>query len=326
MFVDSAELEVRAGRGGDGAVSFRREKYEPRGGPDGGDGGKGGDVVIAADSGAESLQHISGKRSLSAGSGGQGGGKKKRGSDGEDLVLKVPPGTVVTDLDSGIVIKTLDAHGESARVAEGGKGGRGNAHFATPEDRVPHRHEPGEEGGSRRLRLECALRADVAIVGLPNSGKSSLLARLTSVRPKVADYPFTTTNANIGRIILPDYSSLLAVDLPPLVEGSNEGGGIGNRFLRHAERARVFVLVVDAGSGDRAGDVETVREQMKAYSSALLEIPWIVVLTKGGAAGTPPSPTAIEERFGVPVVPLSAESDEGIDNLMGLLVSYGSRK
>ncbi len=320
MFADSATLQVRAGRGGAGAVSFRREKYEPKGGPDGGDGGKGGDVTAAADASVESLQHLTAKHFLSAGSGRPGQGKKKRGHDGEDLVLRVPPGTTITDLDSGIVIKTLETDGETVRVAPGGAGGKGNVRFATPEDRVPHRSEPGEEGGSRRIRLDCSLRADVAIVGVPNSGKSSLLAGLTSVRPKVADYPFTTTNANIGRIILPDYESLLAVDLPPLVEGSSTGAGIGNAFLRHAEKVRLFVVVAAASADDPAGDVELVRAEMKAYAESLCDVPWVIVLTKAEtAAGVT---AGIEERFGVPVVAVSVESGEGIDKVIQLLVSY----
>jgi GTP-binding protein len=324
MFVDSATLQVRAGRGGAGAVSFRREKYEPRGGPDGGDGGKGGDVIVAADASIESLQHLTAKHSLTAGSGRPGEGKKKRGSDGKDLVLRVPPGTTITDLDSGIAIKTLEADGETVCVAPGGAGGRGNVRFATAEDRVPHQHEPGEEGGSRHLRLDCSLKADVAIVGPPNSGKSSLLAALTSARPKIADYPFTTTNANIGRIILPDYESLLAVDLPPLVDDSAGGAGLGNAFLRHAEKAGVFIVVVSASAGDPAGDIETVRNEMKAYAERLCVVPWIIVLTKadrdaGAAAG-------LEERFRVPVVAAAADSGGGIDKVMELLVSYRSRK
>ena len=324
MFVDSATLQVRAGKGGGGALSFRREKYEPRGGPDGGDGGKGGDVVVVADESVDSLQHLTARHALSAGSGRPGEGKKKKGSDGEDLVLRVPPGTTITDLDSGIVIKTLEADGDSACVAPGGAGGKGNVRFATAEDRVPHRHEPGEEGGSRRIRLDCSLKADVAIVGSPNSGKSSLLAGLTAVRPKVADYPFTTTNANIGEIILPDYEELLAVDLPPLVEGSSSGSGIGNAFLRHTEKARLFIVVAAASADDPAGDIETVRNEMQAYAERLSAVPWIIVLMKADAADT--AAGELSRRFGVPAVAVSADSGEGIDKVMELLVLYESKK
>lgn len=321
MFVDSVTIDVRAGKGGDGVVSFRREKYVPKGGPDGGDGGNGGSVIITTDNAVESLEHLEGGHVLTARDGRPGEGKKKKGAKGDDLVLRVPLGTRVKDVETDIVIKKLSGAGTSACVAEGGKGGRGNARFATAENRKPTRMEHGTKGGRRRLQLECRLACDVAIVGPPNSGKSSLLASITSAHPETADYPFTTRNANIARIELPDYTDLLAVDLPALAADSHDGGGLGNAFMRHAEAARLFVVAVEASKSDRANDVETVRRQMELFSKSFADRPWIIVCTKtdlGRGTGT----SDLEERFGVPVVETSAASGEGIDKLVDLLVSY----
>ncbi len=321
MFIDSAIIKVSAGRGGDGVVSFRREKFVPKGGPDGGDGGNGGSVIITADDTAESLEHLIGDRILSADDGRPGEGTKKHGARGKDLVLHVPPGTTVTDMDSGIVIKSLSDVGVSACVAEGGRGGRGNARFATPQDQKPTHMEHGLDGGRRRLRLECRLACDVAIVGPPNSGKSSLLTALTSAHPEVADYPFTTRNANIARIQLPDYTDLLAVDLPALTADSHDGGGLGNAFLRHAEKARIFVVAVEAGGDRREDDIKMILRQMELFSPSFLDRPWFIVCTKTDL-GRGDGVSDLEGDFGVPVVETSVVSDAGIDKLMGLMVSY----
>jgi GTP-binding protein len=275
-FVDETVLSVKAGKGGDGCVGFRREPYTPMGGPDGGDGGRGGSVILVASRSLRDLTELSLHPHQRAESGGPGSGNNRHGADGRDLVIQVPDGTVVAD-ERGPV---ADLVGEGTRVviAAGGSGGRGNAALASPKNKAPRRAEPGEPGEEHRVSLELRLVADVALVGLPSAGKSTLLSCLTAARPKVAAYPFTTLSPNLG--VTEGDERIVVADVPGLIEGAHEGRGLGDRFLRHITRCRALVMVVDASTDDPVADLRTVRAELIAYDPRLGDRPWIVALTK----------------------------------------------
>ncbi|MDW8155196.1 MAG: GTPase ObgE [Armatimonadota bacterium] len=281
VFVDQATIYVKAGDGGSGCVSFRREKFVPKGGPDGGDGGRGGNVVLRADEGLSTLLDFRYRRVFRAQRGGHGEGGNRTGRSAPDLVIPVPVGTVVKDASTGQVLADLTQHGQEAVVARGGRGGRGNARFATPTHRAPRYAEPGEKGEERTLVLELRLVADAGLVGKPNAGKSTLLARMSAARPKVGDYPFTTLHPNLGVVFLGLGQSFVLADLPGLVEGAHRGAGLGQRFLRHASRTRVLVYVLDAAlSEDPIGDLEVLRSELAAYDPNLVERARVVALNK----------------------------------------------
>ena len=280
MFVDRAVIEVVAGTGGSGAEAFRREKGVPRGGPAGGDGGKGGDVVLEVDVQLATLLDYSYRRHYRAERGRHGEGKNRTGRAGEDLILKVPPGTVATDADTGEFLGELLLPGERVVVARGGRGGRGNARFATSTSQAPRRWEPGEEGEERRVRLQLKLIADVGLVGEPNAGKSTLLATVTRARPKVADYPFTTLEPNLGVVEMSGYRSFILADIPGIIEGAHEGRGLGHQFLRHIERTRTLALLVPVDAPNPQAEYEGLRSELEAYSKVLAETPHCLVLTK----------------------------------------------
>lgn len=281
VFVDQATIYVKAGDGGSGCVSFRREKFVPKGGPDGGDGGRGGNVVLRADEGLSTLLDFRYRRVFRAQRGGHGKGGNRTGRSAPDLVIPVPVGTVVKDASTGQVLADLTQHGQEAVVARGGRGGRGNARFATPTHRAPRYAEPGEKGEERTLVLELRLVADAGLVGKPNAGKSTLLARMSAARPKVGDYPFTTLHPNLGVVFLGLGQSFVLADLPGLVEGAHRGAGLGQRFLRHASRTRVLVYVLDAAlSEDPIGDLEVLRSELAAYDPNLVERARVVALNK----------------------------------------------
>jgi len=277
-FIDLTKVEFVAGDGGDGCSSFRREKYVPRGGPDGGDGGKGGDVIVRVDPHLSTLIDYKYKRVIRAGRGAHGQGKDKHGRSGKDVVVRVPPGTVVRDAETGRVIADLADAGEVV-VARGGRGGRGNASFATSVNRAPRRRERGEPGERREAVLEIKLIADVGIVGKPNAGKSTLLRRLTKARPKVARYPFTTLTPSLGVLPLGEKSVVLA-DIPGLIEGAHEGKGLGHEFLRHIERTRVLLFLIDGTSPTPAGDLEALRRELGLHNPSLAARPGITVVNK----------------------------------------------
>ena len=282
-FVDETNLNVRGGDGGAGAVSFRREAYVPKGGPDGGDGGDGGSVWLEADRNVASLLAFRDHPHRAATSGTHGSGAGRHGSSGEDLVVAVPVGTVVRDHDTGEALVDLDRHGTRWLAAEGGRGGRGNARFLTNRRRAPAFAEQGEQGEQRWLRLELKLFADVALVGFPNAGKSTLISRISAARPKIADYPFTTLVPNLGVVRLDDGTDFVVADIPGLIEGASEGHGLGHQFLRHVERARVLVLLVDLASVDGASPIEQRRillNELEQYQPTLLERPRLVVGSK----------------------------------------------
>jgi GTP-binding protein len=295
VLIDTATIEVRGGNGGDGCVSFRREKYVPRGGPNGGDGGHGGSVVIEAARGLSSLMDFRYRKHYKAEKGRNGSGANKRGRDGEDVVLLVPPGTIIKDHDSGDVLADLDEHGAAVVVAKGGRGGRGNARFATPVEQAPRTSEPGREGEERTIDLELKLLADVGLVGLPSAGKSTLLSRVSAARPKTGDYPFTTLSPVLGIVGHGSAESFVMADLPGLIEGAHEGRGLGHRFLRHIERTRVLVILLDSSSETLEDDYRTLVEELSSYGQGLSDKPRLVALNK---IDLYPSGDAPEAAFG----------------------------
>jgi GTP-binding protein len=280
MLVDRVAIHVTAGRGGAGCVSFRREKFVPKGGPDGGDGGDGGDVVFVVDANLRTLLDFRERPHYRAEHGGRGEGNRRSGKAGRDLELHVPPGTVVRDVERDLVLADLVDPAARFVAARGGRGGRGNARFASPQRQAPRHAEPGEPGEQRVLDLELKLIADVGLVGLPNAGKSTLLARISRARPKVGDYPFTTLEPHLGLVRLDSEREFLAADLPGLIEGAHEGKGLGLEFLRHIERTRVLAMIVDATRPEPTEDLRVLLSEVGLYSEALLEKPRLVVLSK----------------------------------------------
>lgn len=318
MFVDRAVIEVRGGVGGSGAEAFRRETFVPRGGPSGGDGGKGGDVVLEVDTNLATLLDYSYQKHYFAERGQHGQGKDRTGRAGEDMVLKVPPGTVVTDADTGDFLGELLAEGDRLVVARGGRGGKGNAHFPTSTNQAPRKWQPGEEGEERRIQLELKLIADVGLVGEPNAGKSTLLSAVSSARPKVGDYPFTTLTPNLGVVGLPGHRSFVLADIPGIIEGAHEGKGLGHQFLRHVERTRTLALLVPVDAEDPQEAYESLRSELEAYSPELARTPHCVVLTKCDllAGGAHPSVRA-PDAFGV--FAISAVARTGLTPLLEAL-------
>lgn len=288
MFVDEVRVFVKAGRGGDGACSFRREKYAPHGGPDGGDGGHGGHVVMVASRHLSTLLDLRYQQQYQAKPGGSGGGSNCSGRTAQDVVVRVPVGTVIFDDLTGEAVSDLTTDGQSFIVAHGGKGGRGNTHFATPTNRVPTQWEPGSAGEERWLRLELKLLADVGLMGLPNAGKSTLIAAISAARPKIADYPFTTLIPNLGVVSWADERSFVVADIPGVIEGAHEGKGLGLQFLRHIERTSFLLHLVDISEWSQEDPVEsytTLRRELEAYDSHLTSRPSAVVGTKTDIKG-----------------------------------------
>lgn len=280
MFIDLARIRVKGGAGGAGALAFRREKGVPRGGPAGGNGGHGGDVVLTADPQLNTLLDYSYRENYAAGRAGHGEGKNKTGADGADLILPVPPGTIVRDADTGDRLGELLKPGDRLVVARGGRGGRGNASYATATHQAPREWEPGEWGEERRIEFELKLIAEVGLVGEPNVGKSTFLAAVSAARPKVADYPFTTLTPNLGVVPLSDGRTLVMADIPGIIEGASEGKGLGAQFLRHIERTRTLVLMVPVDAPDLQLGYDTLRDELLAHDPALSSLAHCVVITK----------------------------------------------
>jgi GTP-binding protein len=320
MFLDRVKIWVRAGDGGAGAATFRREAHVPRGGPDGGDGGRGGSVYVVVDPGQTTLRDFQYRHHFKATPGGRGERARRHGKAGDDLELAVPPGTAVFDDAGGELLADLVATGQRAMVARGGRGGLGNTHFKTATHQAPRHAQKGEPGEERWLRLELRLIADVGLVGLPNAGKSTLLAALTAAQPKIADYPFTTLEPNLGVMDLgiEDERRPTIADVPGLIEGASSGAGLGHAFLRHVERTRVLVHVVDGSARDPDWDHEVIREELRAHDPALLDKPILVAFNKldlPGAADAWPAFRVARERAGIPVVAIAAATGAGVDEL-----------
>ena len=313
MLIDLAKIHVIAGKGGDGCVSFRREKYVPKGGPDGGDGGHGGSVILEVDAHVRTLLDCREAPRYRAPSGRAGSGNNRTGKDGEDVVIKVPPGTVVKEAESGEPLADLVEPGARWVAVQGGRGGRGNARFATSTHQAPRRADPGTPGEERWLVLELKLIADVGLVGLPNAGKSTLLSRITRARPRIADYPFTTLEPNLGLVVRDPERQFVVADLPGLIEGAHAGKGLGHEFLRHVERTRVLAFLLDVTRPSPAEDLQLLERELERYSAALATRPRIVTLTKADLL--PPEERAgAAERVGLPdALVLSAHSGLGLE-------------
>ncbi len=323
-FIDEANVTVTAGDGGNGCRSFRREKYVPYGGPNGGDGGRGGHVIARADEGLGTLLDVRHRHHVRAGRGEHGRGKMENGAAGDDLVLRLPVGTVIRDAVTGEVVADLTTHGEEVILARGGRGGRGNTHFTSPTNQAPDYAEPGGEGVERQLTLELKLLADVGLVGFPNAGKSTLIAAVSRARPKIADYPFTTLTPNLGVVRLGVDRSLTIADIPGLIAGAHEGAGLGDRFLRHIERTRVLLHLLDASdvTSDPLERYRIIRHELEQFNPVLAERPEIIVLTKQDVASTMDHLDDLVQALrntGHPVLLISAVTGAGVADLLETL-------
>jgi len=324
MFIDEATIRVKAGDGGNGCLAFRREKYVPRGGPSGGDGGKGGDVIMESSERHNTLVHFRFNPEYKAERGRHGEGSNKTGREGEDVVLKVPVGTIVYDADSGEKVHDFSSSDDRIVIARGGRGGRGNAQFKTSTHQAPREHEEGRPGEERTLKLELKLLADVGLVGYPNVGKSTLISRISAARPKIADYPFTTLQPNLGVVMVgkePNEISFVVADIPGLIEGAHEGAGLGTQFLRHIERTRLLVHLVDvsdaSGRPDPVKDFEVIMGELESFGAGLENKPMILAASKCDVANK--EKLAKLKRFAkkkrVELFPISAVTGEGVEKL-----------
>jgi GTP-binding protein len=319
MFVDRVTIEVQGGRGGNGCVSFRREKYVPHGGPDGGDGGEGGSVIIVAKNGVNNLSSLSHQRFWRAGSGSHGSGANKQGRSAQDLIIEVPPGTLLIDSKNGFTVKDLTHDGDSVIAARGGASGRGNAHFKSATNRAPRDSTPGGEGELRELLLELKVIADVGLIGKPNAGKSTLLSRLTRARPAIADYPFTTKHPNLGIVNVDGDHQFVLADIPGLIEGAHTGAGLGHEFLRHIERAGILVHLVEPLPADESDPVENyrvIRAELAQYDQVLAERPEILVVSKAELPGATEVRDRVAAASGHDVLLISAVTGQGLNQLV----------
>jgi len=322
MFIDEAKIWVKAGDGGNGCVSFRREKCVPKGGPDGGDGGKGGDVYFQTVENLDTLLDFAGKHHWRAEDGRPGSGANKHGADGSDLIIKVPPGTLIYDTDLDLLLKDLNEVGMKVRVCLGGRGGKGNKAFASPINQTPRYAEPGKQGQERNIRLELKLIADVGLVGMPNAGKSTLISRCSAARPKIADYPFTTTEPVLGIVELSDFRRFVMADLPGLIEGAHQGAGLGYEFLRHIERTRIIVHILDimpVDGSDPAENYHRIRQELALYSKALAQKDEVIVANKIDLDPDGKTVESLREKLNKPVYPISAVTGKGVKELSELL-------
>ena len=322
MFIDRVKIKIKAGDGGNGVTAFRREKFVPRGGPSGGDGGNGGDVWLESDEGINTLLHLRFNPEHKAERGRHGEGSNRFGKHGEDAVIKVPVGTQVFDAGSNDLLFDFTEPGQRFLAAKGGKGGWGNAHFATPTRRAPKFHYQGRPGQEKELQLELKLIADVGLVGFPNAGKSTLISVISAARPKIADYPFTTLEPNLGVVDMGDYKTFVVADIPGLIEGASEGAGLGDRFLRHVERTKLMLHLVDVSSfsgRDPVSDYEIINRELAAYNEDLAARPQIVVATKIDVMDDPERLEDLRKRAvkdGKPFFAISSATREGVDQLL----------
>jgi GTP-binding protein len=322
MFIDEAKIHVKAGDGGNGCLSFRREKFVPKGGPDGGDGGRGGNVYFQAVKNLDTLIDFAGKHHWHAQNGQPGSGNNKYGADGQDLVINVPPGTLIYDVDLDLLLKDLNKVGMKVCVCRCGKGGRGNKAFATSINQTPRQTEPGKNGQERNLRLELKLIADVGLVGIPNAGKRTLISRCSAARPKIADYPFTTIEPVLGIVELSDYRRFVMADIPGLIEGAHAGAGLGHEFLKHIERTKILVHIIDIMPTDGSDPVENykaIRGELENYSKALAQKPEVIVANKIDLDPDGIIVKELTEKLRQPVHPISAVTGSGVKELSELL-------
>jgi GTPase len=322
MFIDQVRITVKAGDGGNGCLAFRREKYVPRGGPSGGDGGRGGDVVLVASNHYNTLLHFRFNPEHKAERGRHGEGSNRTGREGHSIDVPVPVGTIVYDDATSEQLFDFTAHGQRFTVAKGGRGGRGNARFASSTHQAPTEHEPGHPGEEHILRLELKLLADVGLIGFPNAGKSTLISRISAARPKIADYPFTTLEPNLGVVKHGNYQTFVVADIPGLIEGAHTGHGLGIQFLRHVERTQLLLHLVDVSEStgrDPVHDFDVILDELASFSQSLAEKPMIVVATKMDVAQDPSRVAALEAHIaprGLPFIPISAVTGEGLDRLI----------
>jgi len=320
VFIDEVQIQIKAGDGGNGCLAFRREKFVPRGGPSGGDGGRGGDVILTASEHHNTLLHFRFNPEHKAERGRHGEGSNRTGRDGHSVELPVPIGTVIYDADSGEQLFDFTSPGQSFVVARGGRGGKGNARFATSTHQAPTEHEEGKHGEERKLRLELKLLADVGLVGFPNAGKSTLISRLSAVRPKIADYPFTTLEPNLGVVDVGDHTFVLA-DIPGLIEGAHDGKGLGVQFLKHVERTRLLVHLVDVSEftgRNPEHDFDVIMDELRQFSDELVQKPMIIVASKLDACQDLSRLSALEQKaaqLGLPFLSISSVTGEGIEKL-----------
>ena len=321
MFVDRVDIYCKAG--GDGCASFRREAHVPRGGPNGGDGGKGGDVIVLADENVSSLGNIIGHKHWNAERGGHGSSSLKTGKCGEDAIIMVPPGTLVIDSKRGNLLRDMKQSGDRVVVAKGGKGGRGNRHFATATHQTPREFEKGGVGELRDISLELKLIADVGLVGKPNAGKSTLLSRLSKAHPEIAAYPFTTKYPNLGLVRVGFDHQFVMADIPGLIEGAHAGVGLGHEFLRHVERTRVLVHLVEPSPMDQTDPIQNyrqIREEMRLYDASLMDRPEIIVVTKSELPDAEPVAELLGEELGRPVMQISSATGSNLDKLVRMII------
>jgi GTPase len=315
VFIDRVVVNVKAGDGGSGISSFRREKFVPLGGPDGGDGGRGGDIIVVGDSNLSTLLDYTYRDSWTAPAGDHGSGSNRSGRSGEDVIMPVPVGTVIKDLETSELLGEVLEHGDRIIVAKGGRGGKGNAHFATATHQSPREYQPGEDGQSRTLELELKLIADIGLVGQPNAGKSTLLSVVSAARPKIGDYPFTTLSPNLGVVQMSDNRTFVVADLPGIIEGAHEGRGLGLQFLRHIERTRVLAFLIPIDAEDWQAEYDQLRAEISSYSGELGEKPHCVVFTKMDLLGDD-APPPIETQGAFGVFAISAAGRTGLDPLL----------
>lgn len=321
-FIDEAEITVKAGDGGRGCVSFRREKYVPRGGPNGGDGGNGGSIILVVESGLSSLLDFRYKREFKAQRGQHGMGSDCHGKNGDSLALRVPVGTIIKDATTGEQLQDMSADAQEYQAVKGGRGGKGNAHFATARNQAPKFSQPGEPGEERRLKLELKLLADAGIIGFPNAGKSTLISHISAARPKVADYPFTTLVPHLGVVRCGDYKSFVVADIPGLIEGAHEGKGLGTRFLKHVERTSIFIHILDLSPDtgrDPREDYRAINEELKRYKPELAGRPAVVAFNKMDLAEAREAAPKLLKFFkdkGIKVFEISAVTGKGLKELV----------
>ena len=319
-FIDKADIRVEAGNGGSGIVSFRREKFVPKGGPDGGDGGQGGSVIVRGDANLSTLLDYTYRSRWKAEDGEHGSGSNKTGRSGDDIVLPVPPGTIVRDVDSGDVLGEILEDGHEIVIARGGRGGHGNTWFATSTRQAPREWQPGEDGEARNIQLELKLIADVGLVGQPNAGKSTLLSVISAAHPKIADYPFTTLTPNLGVVQLSDHRTFVVADIPGIIEGAHEGRGLGLQFLRHIERTRILAFLIPIDAIDWQVEYDGLRAEVRSYSPELAEKPHAIVFTKMDLLGEE-EPPPIDAPDAFAVLAVSSAARKGLDRLLATLWS-----